>query len=169
MGNGSTALALNGETWDAELNGKQRRLVKLIAEKVYDTVKEAGAAAGYKNLESAIYQTVASPTIQRALEQYDRDKATQALDMIQTGKSLIQSRLPAALKELSAAQTVKMGMELVKTGTDNVLAVGEPEPQVSNSAAMQALIDRNLAAYLRCGLERPEVARRILKRLESRK
>ena len=164
MARKATAIARPLPRWDDNLTVKQARLVKLIGDEVYDTVKEAAVEAGYSALQSTIYTVLSSGKIQRALDKYRNNGSTQALDLIKSGESIVSSSLEQAKRDLQPAARVQMGLALIKAGSDKASVFGHAERTPVELDSITSWLHRVIRAAVRCGMERPEVARRILSR-----
>jgi len=155
-------------TWAAGLTTiQQAKFVEALEDPEVITVTEAGKRAGFSDstLKSTVYQLVSRTEITHARQAFRLERSDNARALMRLGEQgmlTAYGQLEGPRDKFAAAEKIAAhGLEKARISTD-------PEhDQRELSDALQRLRDtmrRGIRMALRCGLERPEVARRILER-----
>ncbi len=132
---------INGEIveWDDGLTAAQRKVVIAIGDQLFETLQDVKRYAKLKSV-TYIYQLVASPTIQRALELYRNEQRKKALDLEKDGNRLMSE----GADHLEGIQKFQAGATLYKLHLDKTREFGQEATELPVDCQ---LISRSVLAW----------------------
>lgn len=170
------AAAARGEaqpkgTQHKRLTIKQERLVDAVTDPEVLTLNEAAAMAGMAASQAST--SLRNPKIEAAIAQRRRERLDKSRDLRALGERLLRSGAHELERRgMDPEQRLRVGGAILELESKVRDKLGDPDPVGVDTVVLEAqttrLVRSIVRAAIRCALERPDKARDVLARLETK-